>query len=146
MLSSCSQTGVKRISPDCDLDCNMSFNYIQSDFSAHIKTDENGNLTADIQSPENLKGISVVCRSDGVTAECGDVKTDCADGYYPFKELYNTIKCIRESEPASAEEINGEYSFVYKDNSSQYTAVTDESGKIKYVSTPMCKFKVAVGM
>lgn len=141
LLSSCGIPVAKNVSPDFNIDCLMCFDYMQTEYTAYIKTDENGNMSAEIQTPENLKGISVACRSDSITAKCGEVEIECSDGYYPFRELYKAISTARKTEPISTEEQNGEYSCLYKNGNSQYIFVTDESGKIKYINTPMCKFE-----
>ena len=137
ILPSCSLTEKAEILPDFSVNGYFTVKYMQSEYGAEIKTDENGNLTADIQSPENLKGISVVCTQNGVLAKCGELEISSTDGYYPFSELYKALSSAKNSEPVSVTEKENGFAFSYPDGCA---FTTDESGTIKYIFTPLCEY------
>lgn len=71
---------------------------MQSGYVVNVTTDESGAVTSDIQSPDALKNMSVICNTDGTFAKCGDVQVECSDGYYPFAELYKILVSVKNSE------------------------------------------------
>ena len=140
-LSSCGKLPLKAVQPKFVSESEITVQYLQSEFTAKISTDEKMNMTAEIQQPDDLSGITVECSENGMKAKCGNVVINSSDGYLPFAELYKVIRCINASNPVSTDKSDESYTFIYKNNDEQYTVNTDLTGTIKYIITPMCEFE-----
>ena len=140
-FSACGKMQADAIKPNLCIDSAFSVSFMQSAYSADIKTDENGNLTAVITKPDNLKGLSFCCTPDGMTVKCGEIETRCTDGYYPFSELYAVLNFAKNNGPVSTNEKGSETELVYINGKEKYfITVETQTGTIKRIQTPMGEY------
>ena len=138
LFSSCAGES-KRAYPNCIIDDSVRIRYMQCDFTAHIKTEQTGKLTALIENPDTIKGITVVCDEDGMTVKCGDLEIEPNGGYLPFSMLYEVLKTANASEPVSVKENGEKIIFQYDD----FSIETDsETKKIEHIDAKNCVYEM----
>ena len=141
LLSACGKTHTDTIKPDLSFDSAFSVSYMQSVYSANIKNDGNGNLTAVINGPDNLKGITFRCSPDGMRVRCGELEIDGTDGYYPFTDLYKVLEYALSNAPVSYSEKGSETELVYINGKEKFfVTVNTETGTINRIQTPMGEY------
>lgn len=144
-LSACGYSDSEIQSPDFNINASADIEYLTESFSADIKTGTDGALTVTVTSPENLRGIEVVCSADSMTAQCGDVKIPCENGYLPFTQLYKIISYAKMSVPDTVTSENGKSIFEYINGGDKYIFSADsETGRIIRIETPVCIYNLTV--
>lgn len=140
-LTSCTGTA-KNVTPNFSLNSEVSATYMNTEYVFSAVSDENGRLTMKIKKPENLSGLVITGGTEGVTANCGDVKTDCQNGYIPFTQLYKILSFAKNSQPVSVTETGENYTAEYVQENRKYIFLTDSQGNIKQISTPTGKYEL----
>ena len=140
-LSACGRMQTDETKPNLCINSAFSVNYMQGVYSAVIKADANGSMTAEITNPENLKDVSFRCTPEGMTVKCGELELDCADGYYPFSDLYKALNFARLNVPASSGEKGNETELVYENGKEKYFILVDtETGTVNRIQTPLGEY------
>lgn len=130
------------IKPNLNIDSAFSVCYAQSLYLAEIKSEADGSMTAVITTPENLKGMSFQCTFEGMTVKCGELEVDCADGYYPFSELYGVLNFLKNNVPVSLNKKGNETELVYVNGKEKYfITVETQTGVIKRIQTPLGEYE-----
>lgn len=140
-LTSCTGTA-KTVTPNFSLNSEVSATYMNTEYVFSAVSDENGRLTMKIKKPENLSGLVITGSAEGITASCGDVKTDCKNGYIPFTQLYKILSFAKSSQPVSVTETGESYTAEYVQENRKYIFLTDSQGNIKQISTPTGKYEL----
>lgn len=140
-LTSCTGTA-KTVTPNFSLNSEVSATYMNTEYVFSAVSDENGRLTMKIKKPENLSGLVITGGTEGLTANCGDVKTDCKNGYIPFTRLYKILSFAKSSQPVSVTETGESYTAEYVQENRKYIFLTDSQGNIKQISTPTGKYEL----
>lgn len=145
MLTSCGSSDVQKKRPDFSVNASVEFKYMDSEYSADVRTSSDGTVTMTVTSPEDISGIVFVCSADEITARCGNVKIPCENGYIPFTQLYKILSFAESSVPAAIEAEDEINVFEYYSNGDRYVISADaETDRIIRIETPVCIYSLTV--
>lgn len=143
LLCSCNTKAPKNERPDFNINSRVSIEYMQGNLTADVATASDGTVTMVINSPENLRGITVECGTEEIAVRYGELKLQCTDGYFPLTELYKTVSFAKNSVPDVINAEGEKYIFEYSNGNDKYVFTTDnQKNTIQRIETPLCVYTI----